>query len=105
MVSSVAGECSCQLFRCGDAQVTDDAAMHRVWVVKIDNLSREICAVSRNQLPPLSIRFAIKHLDELKVLIHTGFNLEGVDCAQVRSSEQFVPVSIRCPAIWKIGNQ
>ena len=105
MMAAVLGKRSCQLFRRGDAQVADDAAMHGMWVVEIDNLTRKVRTVRRNQLPAPMVGPVVELADQRGILLRGGLNLIRVDGAEVRGPDQLVPVSIRCPAIGKIGSE
>src|SRR4029077_2941418 len=105
MSSAVLGERSCQLFRRGDAQVPDDAAMHGVRMVKADDQTREVRTVRRDQVPALAVGPVVEHEDQLRIALRAGLDFKGVDCAEVRRSDQLVPVAIGSPASGKIGYQ
>src|SRR5580700_2499898 len=105
MMAAVVGKHSGRLFWRGDAKVADDAAMHGVRVVEIDNLTHEVRTVRRGQIPALAIGPAVKLADQHGVLLQAGLNLKRVDGADVRGPDQLVPASARRPGIGKIGSE
>ena len=95
MASAVFGKSSCQLFRRSNPQVADDAAMHRVRIVKTDNLTYKVRAVRSNQFPALVIGRVIESADQFVILLWTGLDLECVDRAEIGGSDQLIPCPIR----------
>ena len=68
-------------------KVPDDAAMHRMWVVKADDLSSEVCTICRNQIPVLPIRPITEEANELAILLRASLDLKCVNCAKIGRSD------------------
>src|SRR4029077_13166728 len=98
-------ERSPQLFRCRHPQVADDAAMHRVRVIKTDNLTCEVCTVCRHKVPALPVCPVIERTDQLAILLWVGLDFKGIDGAEIRCANQLVPVTIRYTSAGEIRNQ
>ena len=79
--------------------------MHGVWVVRINDLPHEVGTVRGNQVPAMAVGAFVEGANQLRILLRASLDLKSVDGADIRSPDQFVPVSIRCLAIGKIGNQ
>src|SRR5580692_9886813 len=72
------------LFWRRNADVGEYAAVQRFWVVKVDDVFREIGAVARNSVEVRNVRGRIQLFDECEVLLASRLDLKAVNRAIVR---------------------
>src|ERR1700722_4981733 len=91
------------LLRRGDANIGDQTAMQGFRVIEVEYTFREVGAVIRNQVEVRLVRRSIVFTDQGIVLVRSSSDLEAVDGAIIRRSDELVPVPAGCFAILCVG--
>src|SRR3984957_9746189 len=87
------------LLRRGDATICYKTPMQGFRVIEVDYSFREVGAVVRDQVEMRVVRRTVVFTDQGIVLVRSSSDLEAVDSAIIRRSDELVPVPARGFAI------
>ena len=105
MMLAVTRQALCNLFWGTNAQIADNSPMQRAGIIEINNSLHEIGAVARQQLVHPDVSPRIQNLDQLVILLRTGFDFEGITRAIVGRPEQLIPRPFWHTAIGRVRNE
>ena len=68
-------------------------AVKNFWVVKVDQVAREVRTIVGDQIEPVAVRSRVVLANQLIVLFFSGIELESVDGPAIGDSERLGPAS------------
>src|ERR1035437_9715724 len=77
-----------------DAEIANQTAMQRMRVIKVDDLAHKVGTVSLDEIIALAVGLAVEFVDQQRILLRTGLNLESINCPVIRRPDHLMPVSL-----------
>src|ERR1035437_4175468 len=105
MVVAVSRHHFCALLWSRDAEIANQTAMQRMRVIEIDDLAYKVGAVSLDEIIALAVGLAVEFVDQQRILLRTGLNLESINCPVIRRPNHLMPVSLGGSTVGAIGGE
>src|ERR1019366_5873452 len=88
-----------------DAEIANQTAMQRMRVIKIEDLAHKVGTVSLHEVIALAVGLAVEFVDQQRILLRTGLNLESINCPVIRRPNHLMPVSLGGSTVGAIGGK